>query len=60
MHHTTLRVGFVPGVEPDRFLRRWKSGRRDAWLELVPVPLSRQTAALIGAPLWIIRRPEEE
>jgi len=46
MHTTTLRVGFVPGVEPDRFLRRWKSGRRAAWLELVPVPLSRQAAAL--------------
>ena len=46
MHTTTLRVGFVPGVEPDRFLRRWKSGRRQAWLELVPVPLSRQGAAL--------------
>jgi len=46
MHPTTLRVGFVPGVEPDRFLRRWKSGRRDAWLELVPVPLSRQHEAL--------------
>ncbi len=48
MHHTTLRVGFVPGVEPDRFLRRWKSGRRAAWLELVPVPLSRQGDALTG------------
>jgi len=46
MHPTTLRVGFVPGVEPDRFLRRWKSGRRAAWLELVPVPLSRQAEAL--------------
>ncbi|WP_114856382.1 LysR substrate-binding domain-containing protein [Brachybacterium sp. YJGR34] len=46
MDHPTLRVGFVPGVEPDRFLRRWKSGRRDAWLELVPVALSRQHAAL--------------
>ena len=46
MHTTPLRVGFVPGVEPDRFLRRWKSGHRDAWLELIPVPLSRQHAAL--------------
>lgn len=46
MHTTSLRVGFVPGVEPDRFLRRWKSGRRDAWLELIPVPLSRQHEAL--------------
>ncbi|MGO1258208.1 MAG: LysR substrate-binding domain-containing protein, partial [Brachybacterium sp.] len=46
MHSTPLRVGFVPGVEPDRFLRRWKSGHRDAWLELVPVPLSRQHEAL--------------
>ena len=46
MHPTTLRVGFVPGVEPDRFLRRWKSGRRRAWLELAPVPLSRQHEVL--------------
>lgn len=46
MHSTPLRVGFVPGVEPDRFLRRWKSGHRDAWLELVPIPLSRQHEAL--------------
>lgn len=48
MDRPTLRVGFVPGVEPDRFLRRWKSGRRAAWLELTPVPWSRQTEA-IGA-----------
>ncbi len=46
MDRTTLRIGFVPGVEPDRFLRRWKSGRREAWLALTPVPLSRQAAAL--------------
>lgn len=46
MHSTTLRVGFVPGVEPDRFLRRWKSGRREAWLEVVPIPLSHQQEAL--------------
>src|SRR5699024_2480052 len=49
MHTSTLRVGFVPGVEPDRFLRRWKSGRRQAWLELVPIPLSRQREALAAA-----------
>lgn len=62
MHHTTLRVGFVPGVEPDRFLRRWKSGRRDAWLELVPVPLSRQTEALIGGEvdMCFVRLPLPE
>ncbi|MGO1567254.1 LysR substrate-binding domain-containing protein [Brachybacterium sp. AOP35-5H-19] len=46
MYSTSLRVGFVPGVEPDRFARRWKSGRREAWLELIAVPLSRQLAAL--------------
>lgn len=46
MENRTLRVGFVPGVEPDRFLRRWKSGRRDAWLELTPIPLSQQHLAL--------------
>lgn len=41
-----LRVGFVPGVEPDRFARRWRAGERGARLELVPVALSRQEAAL--------------
>lgn len=46
MDSRTLRVGFVPGVEPDRFLRRWRSGRRGARLELLPIPLSRQRAAL--------------
>lgn len=46
MTRTVLRVGFVPGVEPDRFLRRWKTTRRPAWLELIPVPQSRQTEAL--------------
>lgn len=42
----TLRVGFVPGVEPDRFLRRWKTLRNGTWLELAPVPQSRQLDAL--------------
>src|SRR5690625_4534526 len=46
MHTSTLRVGFVPGVEPDRFLQRWKAARRSAYLELVPVPLSAQQTAL--------------
>lgn len=46
MHTPILRVGFVPGVEPDRFLRRWKAGRRPARLELVPVPASAQHLAL--------------
>lgn len=61
MHPTRLRVGFVPGVEPDRFLRRWKSGRREAWLELVPVPLSRQLDALeVGeVDMCFVRLPVE-
>jgi hypothetical protein len=61
MHPTTLRVGFVPGVEPDRFLRRWKSGRRAAWLELVPVPLSRQGEALMSGEvdMCFVRLPLE-
>ncbi|MCG7309268.1 LysR family transcriptional regulator [Brachybacterium sp. ACRRE] len=41
-----LRVGFIPGVEPDRFARRWRSGQRPARLELVPVPHSRQADVL--------------
>jgi hypothetical protein len=43
-----LRVGYIPGVEPDRFARRWRSGPRPARLELIPLPLSRQSAALAG------------
>lgn len=43
----TLRVGFIPGVEPDRFARRWSAGERRDLLELVPVPLSRQVAELL-------------
>lgn len=46
MTRPVLRVGFVPGVEPDRFVRRWKAGRPPAWLEVVPVPASRQRLAL--------------
>lgn len=42
----TLRVGFVPGVEPDRFARRWGSGDRRDRLDLVPVALSAQETAL--------------
>lgn len=43
---SSLRVGFIPGVEPDRFVRRWRTGPRPAALEVVPVPLSRQEEAL--------------
>lgn len=46
MERPLLRVGFVPGVEPDRFLRRWKAGQRAAWLELLPIPWSGQDRAL--------------
>lgn len=41
-----LRVGFVPGVEPDRFARRWRTGPRPAPLKLVPVTASDQARAL--------------
>lgn len=46
MNAPVLRVGFVPGVEPDRFLRRWKTMRPPARLDLTPIPLSRQRDAL--------------
>ncbi|SLM95336.1 type 2 periplasmic-binding domain-containing protein [Brachybacterium nesterenkovii] len=42
----TLRVGFVPGVEPDRFARRWSAGERRDLLDLRPVALSAQETAL--------------
>src|SRR5690606_37358086 len=61
MESRTLRVGFVPGVEPDRFLRRWRTGRREARLELSPVPLSRQRAALAAGEvdMCFVRLPVE-
>ena len=61
MDSRTLRVGFVPGVEPDRFLRRWKTGRRDARLELIPVPLSRQGSVLAAdeVDMCFVRLPLE-
>lgn len=61
MESRTLRVGFVPGVEPDRFLRRWRTGRRAARLELSPVPLSRQRAALAAGEvdMCFVRLPVE-
>lgn len=46
MTRPVLRVGFVPGVEPDRFVRRWRAGRRPAFLETVPVPVSTQREVL--------------
>lgn len=49
-----LRVGFVPGVEPDRFLRRWKTARRTAWLELLPIAWSQQEAALMDGRVDMI------
>lgn len=46
MTRPVLRVGFVPGVEPDRFVRRWRAGRRPAFLETIPVPASAQRSML--------------
>ncbi|MFC0675459.1 LysR substrate-binding domain-containing protein [Brachybacterium hainanense] len=57
-----LRVGYVPGVEPDRFARRWRDGRRPARLELVQIPWSRQRAALAEeeVDLCFVRLPLED
>lgn len=33
----TLRVGFIPGVEPDVFARRWRANRERVELELIPL-----------------------
>lgn len=41
-----LRVGFVPGVEPDRFGARWSAGPRPARLETVPLAASEAEHAL--------------
>lgn len=46
MPRAPLRVGFVPGVEPDRFARRWGAGPRPAALELVPLTAETAEAAL--------------
>lgn len=62
MNLPLLRVGFVPGVEPDRFARRWQEGRRAARLELVPVPWSRQRQALADGEvdMCFVRLPLED
>lgn len=59
---TTLRVGFVPGVEPDRFARRWKGVPRGGRLQLVPVPVSRQRTALDDGDvdMCFVRLPVDE
>lgn len=48
---TSLSVGFVPGVEPDRFARRWSDGPRAARLDLVPVAASAAEQALAAGEL---------
>jgi hypothetical protein len=57
-----LRVGFVPGVEPDRFLQRWCARRPPARLELVPVAASDQGSALAEGTvdMCFVRLPIEQ
>ncbi|MBD8869473.1 LysR family substrate-binding domain-containing protein [Nocardioides donggukensis] len=42
---TSLRIGFVPGVTPDKWARTWRE-REQVPLELVPVPEQDQRQAL--------------
>lgn len=41
-----LRVGFIPGVEPDVFARRWRTAAYRPQLELIPLEHSDQGTAL--------------
>lgn len=57
-----LRVGFVPGVTPDRWARRWRNLRAHGRLETVPLPEeSDPVAALRGGALdmCLLRLPVE-
>lgn len=50
----SLRVGFIPGVEPDVFARRWKSAPGRPPLELVPTPPESCVAALESGELHLV------
>ncbi|MGQ4509086.1 LysR substrate-binding domain-containing protein [Dermabacteraceae bacterium P13128] len=58
-----LRVGFVPGVEPDRFSRRWRELQRSrrpserAVLEFVPIAASAQEQAVRELDMCLLRLP---
>lgn len=41
-----LRVGFVPGVTPDKWGRSWRERRSGVWLELLPVEEADAEAAV--------------
>ncbi len=57
-----LRIGYVPGVAPDRFARRWKGVHRGARLEFVAVASSRQREALDSGEvdMCFVRLPIQE
>lgn len=43
---TPFRIGFVPGVMPDKWARRWRQRNRGQELELVPLAQSADHSAL--------------
>lgn len=43
-----LRIGFVPGVMPDKWARRWAERERER-IELLPLPEEEQASALLGS-----------
>ncbi|WP_149360303.1 LysR substrate-binding domain-containing protein [Lolliginicoccus suaedae] len=45
---TTFRLGYVPGVMPSKWARRWAERLPATRLDLVPIPLSGQRAAILG------------
>lgn len=55
----TLRVAFVPGVMPDRWVRRWRERPTPVPLELLPIVLSDQLAVLDSrrAEMCFLRLP---
>ena len=57
----TLRVAFIPGVEPDAFRRRWHTVRERAELELIPIAVEEQFSVLEdGAADMVFARVDPE
>ena len=51
-----LRIGVVPGVAPDRWVRVWRERRPRLPLEIVPVPEGGAAAALAGDVRMVFAR----
>ena len=61
-HSGPFRVAFVPGVTPDKWVRRWAERMPRLPLELVPVDEEHQTAVLYDdrAEMCFVRLPVDQ